>query len=224
MKVFIFDFDGTIATKDTTDLILEMPSKDQIWQIEEEWKEGKITSYQCMRAQARYLKGITVEDVQQYLKQHSNVDPYFSKLVHFLKTENFHTVVLSEGYDISLNFHEVQKHIEDIHCSKLLTKNGTLTGELLVLNEKKWNYNTKCLGCCICKVDFLLQLSKQYNVTQSFAVGDGRSDDCLFQYVDVSFSLNPKYKATHQIKDLSAVIRILRKNMRKDTSISERYI
>jgi phosphoserine phosphatase len=70
------------------------------------------------------------------------------------------------------------------------------------------------MGCCICKVDFLLQLSKQLSVTKSFAVGDGGSDGCLFQYVDVSFSLNPKYKATYQVKDLSEVYNILRKNVR----------
>lgn len=213
MKVFIFDFDGTITTKDTTDLILEIPNEDQIWRLEKEWKEGKITSYQCMKAQTRFLKGITIKEVQENLKQQSNIDPYFSKLVHFLKTENFYTMILSESYDIALRFHNVQKYIKYVYCSKVVTKQGTLTGELQVLNEKTWNYNTECLGCCICKVDFLRQLSKQFNVTQSFAVGDGGSDECLFQYVDVSFSLNPKYAATHQIKDLSAVLKILRKTL-----------
>ena len=45
MKVFIFDFDGTIAIEDTTDLILELPGEDQIWQIEQEWATGALTSY-----------------------------------------------------------------------------------------------------------------------------------------------------------------------------------
>ena len=215
MKLFLFDFDGTITTKDTTDLILEMPGKDQIWQIEEEWKKGNITSFQCMKKQARFLKGITIKEVQEKLKQQSNVDPYFSKLVHFLKTENFYTIILSEGYDISIRFHNVQRYIKDVYCSKVVTKQGKLTGELQVLNERTWNYNPKCLGCCICKVDFLCQLNKQFNITQSFAVGDGGSDACLFQYVDVSFSLNPKYKATHQITDLSAVLKILRTNTKR---------
>ena len=209
MNVFIFDFDGTITAEDATDLILEMPSKEQIWRIEEEWKNGKITSYQCMKAQARFLKGIAVEEVHQHLKQHSQIAPDFHKLVHFLKTNNFHTVILSEGYDISIRFHKVQNHIEEIYCSKLLTENGRLTGELTVLNEKLWNYNEKCMGCCICKVDFLRQLSKQFNVTKSFAVGDGGSDECLFRHVDVSFSLNPKYDATYQVQDLSDVLNII---------------
>jgi len=211
MRVFIFDFDGTITTQDTTDLILEMPNDDQIWRLEKEWKEGKITSYQCMKAQARFLKGITIENVYQHLKEHSQLDPNFSKLVQYLKKQNFYTVILSESYDISLRFHNIQKYIKEIYCSKVETEQGKLTGELKVLNERPWNYNPKCLGCCICKVDYFHQLSKQLNVTESFAVGDGRSDECLFQYIDVSFSLNAQYEATHQVEDLSTVLKILRK-------------
>jgi len=209
MKVFILDFDGTITTEDTTDLILEMPGDDQIWRIEEEWKRGRIPSYRCMKEQAKFLKGITIEEVRQHLKQNSRTDPNFPRLVDFLKTENLAPVILSEGYDISVEFHGVQKHIEEIYCSKLVTENGILTGDLEVLNERTWNYNEKCLGCCICKVDFLCQLSREFGVTRSYAVGDGESDGCLFQYVDVSFSLNPKYEATYQVKDLYGVLKIM---------------
>ena len=214
MNLFIFDFDGTITTKDTTDLILEIPSKDQIWQIEEKWKNGKITSYQCMKTQARFLKGITKEEIYQHLKQHSHIDKKFSKLVHFLTTKKIYPMILSESYDLSIKFHDVQKQINYIYCSHLISDNGSLTGELRVSNEKTWHYNEKCIGCCICKVDFLCQLKSQYNITKSFAVGDGRSDACLFKYVDVSFSLNSKYKATYQVKDLSDVLRLLKKNFR----------
>lgn len=209
MKVFIFDFDGTITTEDTTDLILEIPNEEQIWQIEKEWNEGKITSYQCMKAQARFLKSITTKKIHQHLKKFSRIDPNFQKLINLLKNKNFYTIILSEGYDISIRFHEIPKYIKDIFCSKLLVENGKLTGELDVLNERTWEYNKKCIGCCICKVDFLLQLCKQFKITKSFAVGDGRSDECLFQHVDVSFSLNPKYNATYQVKDLSDVLKIL---------------
>jgi len=213
MNIFIFDFDGTITSEDTTDLILEIPSEDRIWQIEEKWKNSKITSYQCMKAQARFLKGITKEEIHQHLKQHSHIDRKFSKLVNFLKTKNIYIVILSEGYYISIKFYGIQKQIKEIYCSHLITDNGTLTGELKVSNERTWNYNENCIGCCICKVDFLHQLSTHYNITKSFAVGDGRSDECLFKYVDASFSLNPKYKATYQVKDLSDVLRILKKNL-----------
>jgi HAD superfamily phosphoserine phosphatase-like hydrolase len=213
MKVFIFDFDATITTQDTTDLILELPQEDRIWQIEEKWKNGNITSYQCMKAQAQFLKGITIDDVHQHLTQHSQVDPGFSKLVRFLKTANVYPVVLSEGYDISLSFHDVYKHIDEVYCSKLKTVNGKFTGELQILNERRWDYNKQCIGCCICKVDFIMQLRKQGKVTQSIAVGDGASDGCLFPYVDVSFSLNPKYDATHQVNNLSEVYTILQETV-----------
>ena len=214
MKVFIFDYDGTITTEDTTDIILQLSSEDQIWRIEEEWKKGRIPSFQCMKAQARFLKGTRIEEIQEQLHQHTHVDEAFLKLTQFLKTERFYTVILSEGYDISIKFHEVQKHVEEMYASHVMTENGKLTGELQVLNEQRWDYNEECLGCCICKVNFLHQLCKQFNVTKSIAVGDGESDACLFRYVDVSFSLNPKYEATHQVKDLAEVYRLLRENNR----------
>jgi len=218
MKAFIFDFDGTITTEDTTDLILEIPDEDEIWRIEQQWKLGKITSYQCMKAQAKFLRGITTEGIADHLKQHSRMDPNFLDLVRSLEATNCCMIVLSEGYDISIRFHEVQKYIKEIRCSELVVKNGVLTGQLRVLNEKLWNYNDKCIGCCICKVGFLYDLNRRFNVTRSFAVGDGRSDECLFQHVDVSFSLDPQLKATYQVKNLSDVLDIL---SLKDSSSAE---
>lgn len=211
MNLFIFDFDGTITKEDITDLILGIPNEDRVWEIEEQWQNGKITSYECMKAQAEFLRGITTKRIYQQLKQHSHLDPCFPRLIQFLKATGFRTFVLSEGYDLPIRFHEVQRHVEEVHSSKLLVEEGRLTGELKVQNEKLWNYNRECIGCCICKVDFLRQLGQRFNVKRSFAVGDGRSDECLFQYVDVSFSLNPKYKATYHVGDLCEVLQILNK-------------
>jgi HAD superfamily phosphoserine phosphatase-like hydrolase len=209
MNVFIFDFDGTITTEDSTDLILGIPDDAQVWQIEEDWKRGKITSYECMKAQARYLNGITTERIRQHLKQHSHLDPSFPTLVGTLEEMRFHPIILSEGYDLSISFHDVQNQIKEIYSSKLLIADGRLTGELKVSNERRRKYNTECIGCCICKVDFLHQLRSRANVTKAFAVGDGRSDACLFSFVDVSFSLTPQHKATHQVRNLSEVLEIL---------------
>lgn len=212
MKTFIFDFDGTITKEDTTDVILgSIPDAKQIWQLEEDWKSGRITSYQCMKAQTRFLKGTTLEKVNQNLKQNSHMDVNFPKLVQFLKATDFHIVVLSEGYDISIKFHHINEYVKEIHCSELLVRNGKLTGGLKVLNEKRWNYNEKCIGCCICKVDFLQRLKKEFKIDKIVAVGDGLSDECLFHHVDISFSLNPKIKADHQVKDLGDVLKILEK-------------
>jgi HAD superfamily phosphoserine phosphatase-like hydrolase len=209
MNLFIFDFDGTITLQDTTDLILEIPGNDQIWEIEEEWKQGNIPSYKCMKEQARFLEGITTTKIYQHLNKFSKMDPNFPLLVQNLNELNFYTIILSEGYDISLKFHRVQEYIKDIHCSKLLVEKGRLTGELKVSNEKIWDYNNKCIGCCICKVDFLKKLIKRFSFNKTFAVGDGRSDECLFKYVDISFSLNPKFEATYQVRDLSEILTVL---------------
>jgi HAD superfamily phosphoserine phosphatase-like hydrolase len=209
MKVFIFDFDGTITFEDTTDLILELPGEDRIWQIEQEWTAGALTSYQCMKAQARFLQGISVDAVHRHLRQHSHVDKAFLPLLHFLQKEEFSVVLLSEGYDVSINFHDIPKYIDSIYCSRLGMERGQLTGDLKVWNERIWDYADPCLGCCICKVDFLLQLRKHNIVTTSMAVGDGGSDACLFRYVDVSFSLDPKYKATYHVNNLAEVFAAL---------------
>jgi HAD superfamily phosphoserine phosphatase-like hydrolase len=209
MKVFIFDFDGTITPEDTTDLILELPGDDRIWEIEREWAAGALTSYQCMKAQARFLQGISLDAVHRHLRQHSHVDKAFVPLLQFLQREGFYVVLLSEGYDVSIQFHDIPKHIPTIHCSRLVTEGSRFTGDLKVWNERIWDYADPCLGCCICKADFLLQLRKHHSITSSVAVGDGGSDACLFQYVDVSFSLNPKYKATYQVDNLAEVLAVL---------------
>ena len=209
MKVFIFDFDGTITPEDTTDLILELPGDDRIWEIEREWVTGTLTAYQCMQAQARFLQGVSVDAVRRHLRQRSHVDKAFFPLIQFLQKEGFTIVLLSEGYDLSIQFHDIPKYIREIYCSRLGVEGGRLTGDLTVWNERTWDYADPCLGCCICKVDFLLRLCRGHTVTTSVAVGDGGSDACLFRYVDVSFGLNPKYEATYHVKDLSDVLAVL---------------
>lgn len=209
MKVFIFDFDGTITPEDTTDLILELPGDDRIWEIEREWATGALTSYQCMKTQARFLHGLSIDAVHHHLRQHSHVDEAFVPLLQFLKKEEFSVVLLSEGYNVSIQFHDIPKHIGEIYSSRLGIEGGRLTGDLTVWNERTWDYADPCLGCCICKVDFLFWLRRSQPVTTTVAVGDGGSDACLFRYVDVSFSLNQKYEATYHVKDLEDVLAVL---------------
>jgi len=46
-RVF-FDFDGTIAPVDTTDLLLERFAAPDWRQIEDDWKAGRIGSRECL--------------------------------------------------------------------------------------------------------------------------------------------------------------------------------
>ena len=82
--------------------------------------------------------------------------------------------------------------------------------------RRKWRVDHKRVLRIMRENDFLCRMRKKFNVERSFAVGDGRSDECLFQYVDISFSLNPEYKATYQVKDLSDVLKIISKMFRND--------
>src|SRR5262245_12565255 len=63
VKCHVFvDFDGTIASLDTTDLLLERFAAPQWRQIEEDWKAGLIGSRECLVRQIDLVRATSVED------------------------------------------------------------------------------------------------------------------------------------------------------------------
>ena len=53
---FFLDFDGTIATSDVVDMVLEKFADKKWRDIEKEWQSGKIGSRECLTRQIELLK------------------------------------------------------------------------------------------------------------------------------------------------------------------------
>ena len=176
MKIHVFvDFDGTIATIDTTDRLLTRFA-DPAWQeIEKEWRSGAIGSRECMARQIDLIRA-TPGQLDAFINQ-IEIDPAFPAFVRFCRERGYEITVVSDGIDrtiervlarAGLNLEFRANHIEP-------------------LGSDRWRLSfpfsredcPASAGHCKCG-----SLGDGRSVVR-VAVGDGRSDFCMAQKADL---------------------------------------
>jgi len=174
------DFDGTITSGDTIDVLLEHLA-DPAWeQIEERWVKGEIGSRECMRLQVPLIKGgweairTVLDDVK--------IDPSFRKFAAWCRSNGVSLKVVSDGIDKVI--HHILKregiHVDNVWANHLVEhEDGTL--------ELTFPHAPQIAGCssglCKCKI-----LSSGSNRYIKAVVGDGRSDFCWVADADLVFA------------------------------------
>jgi 2-hydroxy-3-keto-5-methylthiopentenyl-1-phosphate phosphatase len=93
----LVDFDGTIATVDTTDLLLGRFADPAWTEIEEAWKAGLMGSRECMLRQIDLVRATPAE--LDDLIGAITIDPAFPSFVELCRSEGMHVAVVSDGLD-----------------------------------------------------------------------------------------------------------------------------
>ncbi|WP_051228565.1 MtnX-like HAD-IB family phosphatase [Pleomorphomonas oryzae] len=91
------DFDGTIATDDVTDLVLDRFALPEWRDIEARWEAGLINSAECMQAQIRLIHAGQGE-IDELLEQ-VEIDPGFADFKRFCDRNDIEIVIVSDGVD-----------------------------------------------------------------------------------------------------------------------------
>ncbi|MBI4706601.1 MAG: MtnX-like HAD-IB family phosphatase [Candidatus Omnitrophica bacterium] len=175
-----FDFDNTIASCDVLDNILPLFSSNKRWiELEKQWQEGKIGSLKCLHGQLQGIR-ITKRDLDEYLSG-IKIDPYFNRLVKFLKEAKIKSAVLSDNFDYILK--SILKH-NYIKGLKVYSNKLELSRNRLI---PQFPYQAKkCSICAHCKTKNLLANSFKNSII--IYIGDGRSDICPAKYADIVFA------------------------------------
>lgn len=175
-----FDFDNTITTYDIIDDMLLWFSMDNRWiNLEKKWKRGKISSRECLREQVEGIR-IARKALDKYLSK-IKLDPYFKKLRELLDSKKIKIAVLSDNFDYVLNYVFRHNRIRDL---KIYSNKVKITKDKLALSFPFANKN--CLLCAHCKKKSLLANIK--NDSTSIYIGDGFSDVCPSQHVNIVFA------------------------------------
>ena len=178
--VVFFDFDNTITTVDVLDDMLSRFSRNDNWMaLEEDWKNGRIGSRECLKGQIEGI-GITKKALDEYLTG-IKLDPYFKKLLVFLKTKNIKTFIVSDNFDCIL-----KKILADNGISGLevYSNSLTITGDRLTTSFPLTSAD--CGGCAHCKKT---TLRKHIDAgSTAVYVGDGQSDVCGSEGADIVFA------------------------------------
>src|SRR5689334_260165 len=96
----LLDFDGTVTVKDTVDAILERFAEPAWRDVEEEWKDGKIGSRECLSKQTDLIRA-TPKEIDSLIDQ-IEIDPGFDEFMQTCERLNVDVTIVSDGYRRSI--------------------------------------------------------------------------------------------------------------------------
>ncbi len=208
--IVFFDFDNTITMGDVFDNMLLKFSEDNAWRdLEERWRGKEIGSRECLEGQIKTVS-VTRKSLDAYLSR-IKLDPYFKKLLRFLRAKRVKTVVLSDNFDYLLNRILIKNGIRNlkVYSNKAELANGRLMPNFPFTDRK-------CRVCAHCKKKNLLSNINGHSPV--IYIGDGQSDICPANYADKVFAKDSlldycrKNRLPHiPYKSLKKVYRYLKK-------------
>lgn len=191
--IVLCDFDGTISEKDVTDTLLEHFGNEKCEQLEQQWLNGIIGSRECMQLQIANMTA-RLSELNEVLAQ-IKIDPTFVDFVDFAQRQNLTVHIVSDGLDYA---------IQSILKRYKLDFLPVYANKLLYDGQQNWQLQfpyassdcVKASGNCKCQ--HRRQLSDYRKV---FYVGDGTSDFCVADKVDLVFAKDKliEYCQQHQL-------------------------
>jgi 2,3-diketo-5-methylthio-1-phosphopentane phosphatase len=171
----LVDFDGTIATDDTTDRLLERFAEPEWLAVEDEWKAGLIGSRECLARQIALVRA-TPEQYAEFVAG-IEIDPSFPTFVALCQSRGIGVTVVSDGLDRTVGA-VLRRHGLDLPFR---------ANQLAWLGGDRWRLlfpygrgDCRALaGNCKC------QFAKGPPGTVRVVVGDGRSDFCVAEQAEL---------------------------------------
>lgn len=179
--IFILDFDGTLATEDTVDQLLEHHA-DPAWQdLEADWLAGRISALECMQNQVRLVSAdhITLGKFFRNIRLDPHFDAFRRHVGRFA-----HLAVVSDGLDFAI--HTALRHAGHDGLPVYANQLHFVSPDRLELTFP--HRHAECGGGNgVCKCAVARQLAARHG-GPIVLVGDGKSDACLAGIADVVFA------------------------------------
>lgn len=175
------DFDGTIALRDVTDLLLERFARPGWEEIEARWERGEIGSRVCMQQQIALLD-VDRGELEAALDA-VPIDPEFPRFVAEVLARGWPLAVVSDGLDLAIH------HILARYTLPPLT---VFANRLRQAGPRAWRLDAPA-GAGSCRVDSgtckcaRARLAR-HETSRVLLIGDGASDFCAAGAVDLVFA------------------------------------
>ncbi len=170
------DFDGTIATEDVTDLVLNHFALPEWHEIEARWEAGLINSAECMRQQIRLIRAERYE-IGRFLDQ-VEIDPGFRDFKRHCDRSGIEVVIVSDGVD-----HFIRRVLALHGISGIrVVANHLIQTESGFDLEFPHSRSTCQVASGVCKCSVLKGAGPHV------FIGDGRSDFCAARSADMVFA------------------------------------
>ena len=176
--VLFIDFDNTISLGDVLDGVIEKFSRTTQWQQSQtEWREGRISTLECLKQQMGDL-AVDEATLLQYVRR-VQIDPDFVRLQRWAAETGTELIIVSDNFAPILN--EILRH-HDIVAPPVYANALTFTdGEIIPSFPFQ---SPHCLRCAHCKSTHFAR----YEGYRTIYVGDGLSDTCPAVRADLVFA------------------------------------
>ncbi|GAB1401573.1 hypothetical protein MASR1M68_04840 [Elusimicrobiota bacterium] len=199
-KLIIFDFDKTLIEESSIEVFAsQFGFTKTLNDLRHQYQEHKIRDSQITTKLAEFFKGKTDDDLKiVYNKLH--LQDNIIKVLERLKKRRYELAIVSHAFSpVVYNFAEILGIPKtNVICPVLVKgKNNKYNGEVLA----KTHHNATCCDGIICKADAANELMEKLEVKpeECIAVGDGRSDECLFRASGLALA----YKSNQKMGDIS---------------------
>jgi len=209
--IIVSDFDGTITKTDTLSKFLEDYADDKWLDIENDWREGKFGSQECLVRQFELIPNLSPELIDSFLDT-MEIDEGFIPFCKKAKQKKIPIVILSDGLDYFINRILEKNKINFINVitnHAYFEENGKMKGKFIIEFPNDSKHCTNNAGTCKCKA--VKNLKKLYK--KVVYVGDGASDFCVAKEPDLVYAKaglaqycrnnNIKYVEYTSYKDIS---------------------
>jgi len=185
LKLFV-DFDGTITRNDVGNDFFHTFGGPRCEVFVREYREGGLSAVECFCREAAAVGHINRREVIDFFRSQP-LDGSFSKLVRFCRECGIELTVLSDGLDYYIREIFETHGIRDVRVvaneARFVPDSGLPTARL----ELRFPYtDAECIRCACCKRNLILTESGDDDMLAY--VGEGYSDTCPVQYVDIVFA------------------------------------
>lgn len=178
--LFVIDFDGTLALKDTVDTLLDRFAPAAWEDVEQEWLAGCITAVECMGQQIRMVRAS--REMLEGFFESIELDASFLPFYHHV-CRHAAVAIVSDGldYPIQVATHRAGLPNIPVFANRLDFVDGGIDIAFPHLDAHCEAGN----GVCKCAVarDLAQPLGGPLVL-----IGDGKSDVCLARRADVVFA------------------------------------
>ena len=181
MRIFC-DFDGTISTVDTTDLVLGELA-DPAWEaLEARWRRSEISAAQCMREQIALIAAD--DETLNGVLDRVEIAPGFVEFVAWCQAGGVPLTIVSDGVDGFI--HRILRRHGLDHLPVVANRlaGDALAGRRL---EQPWSRAGCAGGSGVCKCQVVSETVAPDDDLMVF-IGDGRSDFCVANRADLLFA------------------------------------
>lgn len=179
MRIYC-DFDGTISSTDTADLVFGRFA-DPAWEtIERSWIAGEIDAATCMKRQVELVEA-PIDAIETLLGTVGLRDG-FREFLGWSKAREISLTVVSDGVDHFIR-HILARHgIEDV---PVIANRLVPAGERRWSLEQPWRRGGCAGGSGVCKCSVV---GTGEDERPTVFIGDGRSDFCVADKPDLLFA------------------------------------